>query len=469
MKKLLSILIAVIFGLGLNAQTTAPDFTATDYFGDEIHLYEILEGGQYVLLHVNTRTNGATPTVTPALVEAYKNLGCNQHDVFFVGIVPNGTTSATQKYVEEYGIEFPMIHNTDDSYGMEGPAMDIWQALQCEMPTTMLIAPDKSIAIDDIASIETAEDVITALAAFGIQEYECGEEPETAEPIIDITVGEVTYTTVEATFTPVGECASYIILLSTEAEMQQWITWMGASLEQLIESWGGKKTGTAKSTWNKLVPNTEYTLYALSKDAEGNTIQLDTKKVSTAILGGEGISVIDLNVEVKTNTSVFVTATPNEETAEYHYILIEKLYADSIGVDSTMSIIYADPYALYLVDEWEWIDLRPETEYLAIAQGKNVKGEWGEITKVEFVTTIDGTIEIVENNFNIYPNPATSEVRISSSMNGEANVSIYDMTGRCVKEVRVADISNATINVSDINKGVYFINVDGNVEKIIIK
>ncbi|MBR5216492.1 MAG: T9SS type A sorting domain-containing protein [Bacteroidales bacterium] len=465
MKKLLSILIAVIFGLGLNAQTTAPDFTATDYFGDEIHLYEILEGGQYVLLHVNTRTNGATPTVTPALVEAYKNLGCNQHDVFFVGIVPNGTTSATQKYVEEYGIEFPMIHNTDDSYGMEGPAMDIWQALQCEMPTTMLIAPDKSIALDDIASIETAEDVITALAAFGIQEYECGEEPETAEPIIDITVGEVTYTTVEATFTPVGECASYIILLSTEAEMQQWITWMGASLEQLIESWGGKKTGTAKSTWNKLIPNTEYTLYALSKDAEGNTIQLDTKKVSTAILGGEGVSIIDLKVEVKTTTSVFVTATPNEETSEYHYILIEKLYADSIGVDSTMQILHEDPYALYDIDEWEWIDLTAETEYFAIAQGKNVNGEWGEITKIEFKTTLEGTIEIVENNFNIYPNPATTSIIIEGAEEGMAR--IFDMTGRCVKEVNVVD--NTTVNIEDLNKGVYIININNKVEKLVVK
>ena len=465
MKKLLSILIAVIFGLGLNAQTTAPDFTATDYFGDEIHLYEILEGGQYVLLHVNTRTNGATPTVTPALVEAYKNLGCNQHDVFFVGIVPNGTTSATQKYVEEYGIEFPMIHNTDDSYGMEGPAMDIWQALQCEMPTTMLIAPDKSIALDDIASIETAEDVITALAAFGIQEYECGEEPETAEPIIDITVGEVTYTTVEATFTPVGECASYIILLSTEAEMQQWITWMGASLEQLIESWGGKKTGTAKSTWNKLVPNTEYTLYALSKDADGNTIQLDTKKVSTAILGGEGVSVIDVKVEVKTTTSVFVTATPNEETSEYHYILIEKLYADSIGADSTMQILHEDPYALYDIDEWEWIDLSAETEYFAIAQGKNVNGEWGEITKVEFKTTLEGTIEIVENNFNIYPNPATTSIIIEGAEEGMAR--IFDMTGRCVKEVNVVD--NTTVNIEDLNKGVYIININNKVEKLVVE
>ena len=473
MKKFLSIIIALTFALGLNAKTTTEisNFTATDYFGNEIDLYEILEGGQYVLLHVNTRTNGATATVTPPLVEAYKQLGCNQHDVFFIGIVPNGTTSATQKYVEEYGIEFPMIHNTDDSYGMEGPAMDIWQSLQCEMPTTMLIAPNKSIVIADIESIDSADDVVSALAAYGIQEYECGEEETDTDTdiIIDITVGEVTYTTVAATFTPVGECASYIILLSTEAELQQWMTWMGASLEQLVESWGGKKTGTAKSSWDKLVPNTEYTLYALSKDAEGNTIQLDTKKVSTAVLGGEGVSVIDLNVEVKTTTSVFVTATPNEETAEYHYILIEKLYADSIGVDSTMSIIYADPYALYEIDEWEWIDLRPETEYFAIAQGKNVNGEWGEITKVEFITRLDGTIEIVESAFNVYPNPASSEVRISSAMNGEANVSIYDMTGRCVKEIRVADISNATINVNDINKGVYFINVNGNVEKLIIK
>ena len=465
MKKLLSILIAVIFGLGLNAQTTAPDFTATDYFGDEIHLYEILEGGQYVLLHVNTRTNGATPTVTPALVEAYKNLGCNQHDVFFVGVVPNGSSSITKKYVEEYGIEFPMIHNTDDSNGMEGPAMDIWQALQCEMPTTMLIAPDKSIVLDDIASIDAAEDVIAALAAFGIQEYECGEEPETAEPIIDITVGEVTYTTVEATFTPVGECASYIILLGTEAEMQQWIAWMGMSLEQLVESWGGKKTGAAKSTWNKLIPNTEYTLYALSKDAEGNTIQLDTKKVSTAILGGEGVSVIDVKVEVKTTTSVFVTATPNEETSEYHYILIEKLYADSIGVDSTMQILHEDPYALYDIDEWEWIDLSAETEYFAIAQGKNVNGEWGEITKIEFKTTLEGTIEIVENNFNIYPNPATTSIIIEGAEEGMAR--IFDMTGRCVKEVNVVD--NTTVNIEDLNKGVYIININNKVEKLVVK
>jgi hypothetical protein len=81
----------------------------------------------------------------------------------------------------------------------------------------------------------------------------------------------------------------------------------------------------------------------------------------------------------------------------------------------------------------------------------------------------EGNIEIAENNFNIYPNPATSEVKITSAMNGEAEINIFDMTGRCVKNIRVANINDATINVSDINKGVYFINVAGNIEKLIIK
>ena len=474
MKKFLSLIIAMVFSIGLKAQSVS-DFTATDYFGNEIHLYEILEGGQYVLLHVNTRTNEATPTVTPPLVEAYKKLGCNQHDVFFIGIVPNGTTNVTKKYVEEYGIEYPMIHNTDESNGMEGPAMDIWQALQCEMPTTMLIAPDKTVAIDDIASIKTAENIITALAAFGIQEYECGgDEPEEQEAVVEITIGEVTYTTIEATFTPSGECASYIILCSTEAEMDQWSMWLGASLEQLIESWGGEKTGVVKNTWNKLIPNTEYTIYVLPRDKEGNNQEIIRKIVKTEVLGDEGLSVIDVKVEVKTTTSVFVTATPNASTAEYHYILIEKAFSELIGVDSTMKYLYQDPYALYEIDEWEWIDLVPNTEYYAIAQGKNAAGEWGEITTVEFITTPgadpgDANIEIAAKAFNIYPNPASTDIKITSEMSGQAEINIFDLTGRCVKNIRVSDISNATINVSDINKGVYFININGKVEKLTIK
>jgi hypothetical protein len=81
----------------------------------------------------------------------------------------------------------------------------------------------------------------------------------------------------------------------------------------------------------------------------------------------------------------------------------------------------------------------------------------------------DGNIEVVTKAFSIYPNPASTDIKITSEMSGQAEINIFDMTGRCVKNFRVSDISDATINVSDINKGVYFININGKVEKLTIK
>ena len=476
MKKLLSIIIALMFSLGLNAQTEltqAPDFTTTDYFGNEINLYEILESGQHVLLHItHSQSDSLSKNILP-LVEAYKKLGCNQHDIFFIAALTNGTHEKTAKYVEKYGIEFPIIHNTDDSFGMDGPAIDIMTAYGFP-PATVLITPNKTIAIEDIETIDTCEDIISALTPFGIKEYECGndeeENPEEQTPMVEITVTDVTTTTVNVSFTPAGECASYYILLDTEAAMEQWTMVFGVSLEQLIEEWSIERQGPSTHLWNELIPNTEYTVFVLSKDIEGENIQIDRQKVTTEVLGGNGVSVIDLQVEVLTNTSVFVTATPNEETAEYHYILIEKSYADSIGVDSTMKIIHTDPYALYDIDRWEWIDLHENTEFYAIAQGKNAQGEWGEITKVEFVTTTEGNIELVEDNFNIYPNPVNDRLYIETQTLTQT-IEIYDVYGR-QQELSAISGQQSVINVANLNSGVYFVKVvteNGEVVKRFVK
>ena len=77
--------------------------------------------------------------------------------------------------------------------------------------------------------------------------------------------------------------------------------------------------------------------------------------------------------------------------------------------------------------------------------------------------------ELNDNEIRIYPNPASTEIKITSKHNGEADVKIYDMTGRCMKEVHVSDISKATINISDIDKGLYLININGSFEKLIIE
>lgn len=79
-----------------------------------------------------------------------------------------------------------------------------------------------------------------------------------------------------------------------------------------------------------------------------------------------------------------------------------------------------------------------------------------------------GVAESNENIFNIYPNPASDYVKINSDVNFVNEANIYDMTGRCVKNTIIND-ANTTINIEDLNQGVYFININGKVEKLIVE
>ncbi|MBR4155858.1 MAG: T9SS type A sorting domain-containing protein [Bacteroidales bacterium] len=292
------------------------------------------------------------------------------------------------------------------------------------------------------------------------------DDDQELNPSVEITLGEVTTTSLKATFTPNADCAKYHILADTQANMEMWMTMMGASLEDLVVMWGVEKSSAYTHTWNDLAPNTEYTVYALPKDADGNAGELVTTTVTTEQSGGTGTSVIELVVEVLTKTSVKTTATPNEETAVYHYGLIEKSYFDEIGEEAAIQLFREDFYSFYEVDVWEWIDLTPETDYYAIATGQNSAGEWGETTIVAFRTEVEGFDELVKTNFSIYPNPASSTINIVSEVKGTAK--IFDMTSRCVKEVQIEGV-NTTINIEDLNKGVYFISVNESVKKLVVK
>ena len=463
----------VILSFNVKAQTSlteAVDFTGTDCYGEEvINLFEILDRGQHVLIDFYYYQCTPCQRVVPYVVEAYEAFGCNNHDVFFMEVTHYDNAEICQWWAEKYGVQYPTISK---EYGGE----EIRAAYNIpSFPSLVLIAPDRKILLQDMDydSIKEggAQYIIEQLEQFGIEQHSC-DEPVVNDPVVDVNVDETTYTTITATFTPTEECASYHLMLDTEASMQQWTTMFGMSEEELVVSWGIEKNETYTHTWNEQKPNTEYTIYVLPKDAEGNALPMEKTKVSTEVLGGEGISVIDLEVEVMSKTSVFVTATPNEETAEYHYILIEKSYADSIGADSTIMIVQTDPYALYDIDEWEWANLNANTEFYAIAQGKNAKGEWGEITKVEFITSLEGNIELAENNFNIYPNPVNDRLYIEAETEIK-EVVVYDVYGR-IQNLRNSETQKLrnSIDATELNSGVYFVKIkteNGEVVKRFIK
>ena len=81
------------------------------------------------------------------------------------------------------------------------------------------------------------------------------------------------------------------------------------------------------------------------------------------------------------------------------------------------------------------------------------------------IDTIDFTSVLANNqfmasSFSVYPNPAKNYVTISNTTDALLNATeIVDLNGRVVKTQKIANVSEAEINVSDLAKGVYMMNI----------
>ena len=253
MKKIISLICAIILTLSINAQTgfkDAVDFNCTDEYGTNVHLFDILDNGQYALLYFFWNDGNNSEIIDPCIAETYYYFGANQDEVFFIGIDPTADSLEIDTWKQKYQVDFPVIHPFTEGTDVHVICEDLYNVVI--MPRVMLVAPNRKIVIEDIWPIE--------------------------------------------------------------------------STQQLIDE---------------------------IKDA------MDEEYKPTAIT------------------------------------------------------------------------------------------------------------ELNDNEISVYPNPATSEINITSRLNGEADVRIYDLTGRCVKDIRVYD--NSTINISDIDNGVYFIDVNGKVEKLVVE
>ena len=174
MKKIFTFIFAIALSLNMLGQcplTTAVDFTATDCHGTEVHLFDILDGGQYVLVDFFFTTCGPCQQATPNIVESYYAFGCNMHDVYYMEISTSDGDAACQNWVANYGVEYPTISTA-------GGGNTICNTYQISYyPTVILIAPDRSIVIQDLWPIGSAQAVISALEPFGIQQHDCEPAP----------------------------------------------------------------------------------------------------------------------------------------------------------------------------------------------------------------------------------------------------------------------------------------------------
>lgn len=90
-----------------------------------------------------------------------------------------------------------------------------------------------------------------------------------------------------------------------------------------------------------------------------------------------------------------------------------------------------------------------------------------EVTNVEIVGTgFNAVGELEMSSLNVYPNPATNNIVVD--VQKDAEVQILDMTGCVVMNVNAAEGENS-INVSDLESGVYFVKMNGSVVKFVKK
>lgn len=285
-------------------------------------------------------------------------------------------------------------------------------------------------------------------------------------PNVTTTIDNLTPTTITASFDMDENCTKYHILADTVGGMDQWVQMFGMPLRDLVISWSlGFETDTTY-TWTDMTPNTDYIVYVVAVNATDTSEVLMTT-CTTPQAGGEGASVVTIELSNIADSSVVMTATPNDQTSRFLDGLVEKALFDEIGQDSLMTILLAQPEWLYETDVWEWLNLTPGMEYYAFAIGQNAAEQWGEMTLVPFTTLVSGLNEVENNQPTLFPNPATSTSTLNNAEIGSL-VEIIDVQGRVLDSFVVKSTSE-TIDLQGMESGLYIIKTtSSNKERVFV-
>jgi hypothetical protein len=85
---------------------------------------------------------------------------------------------------------------------------------------------------------------------------------------------------------------------------------------------------------------------------------------------------------------------------------------------------------------------------------------------------VDDALSVTEfdfNGFNMYPNPATDVLTIKLNNITSANLSIYDIQGKLIKEHSISNEQNLELNILDLQSGLYFVKLNTSTKEMVKK
>lgn len=505
MKKIFTFIFAIALSFNVFAQcgiTTAVDFTATDCHGTEVNLFDILDGGQYVVIDFFFTTCGPCQQATPNVVDSYYAMGCNMYDVFYMEISPSDDDDACQTWANTYGVEYPTI-------GSSSNGTDICTQYQIgAYPTVILIAPDRSILIQDLWPLNEVEYIISTLEAYGLQQHDCTVPIH--DPAVNITVDQVLATLITVTFTPNQECVEYHYMLGLESEIAEDAASFGLTVREYVNTYGFQADTQISHSFGDLTANTEYVIYAVPADAGGNLYEM-AQEYATTTPGGGGEVIADFTgTDIEGNEINLYSILDGGQFVLINFFL----YGDEISANIMQDMVTA--YNMFGCNEHDvfFMEITPNgtdescqtwvetynVQYPTISRN----GGGNSITQA-IIVGMYPTIMLIRPNHTIakrdiypptlanmvtymsdegiqlydcgtavdeseiekvamYPNPADNVLKI----NGEnlANVIVYNALGQKVAEYYADDELN--IATSSFENGIYFVKVGDKTQRFVV-
>lgn len=176
-----------------------------------------------------------------------------------------------------------------------------------------------------------------------------------------------------------------------------------ASLSDCVMSWGTPRTGEDTITWEDMNPNTDYEIFIVALDVNGNQAPLQVVEYSTAYTGGHGEAKVDIAIGKyilnewdlgggpKMLPSLFMTFTPNEDCYAYRVGVYKKENYDK-DPEACKNDVRQEPPMANMARWFQYealttdMQIDPSTPYVVLTAGKNIDNEWGEVNIYEGVT-----------------------------------------------------------------------------------
>lgn len=454
---------ALTLGFSLKAQcpiTTAVDFTATDCHGTEVHLFDILDSGQYVLIDFFFTSCGPCQQATPKIRDSYTAFGCNMYDVFYMEISDRDSDAACQNWVNNYSIEYPTISGAAGGSTICGSTMYNIPAF----PTVILIAPDRSIVIQDLWPINNAQTIITQLEAHGIQQHDCTEP-----------TGELTITPDTLWYYNMGEDQTFTILNETDgavtiddivpeggSALEVWQPSLPVTLEagESIDVVVGLQVPPLKDEFTSFVITImtsvgEKEVIAMVQNTALDSglilgpyfmVSLDTENPSLDLYLSNGNSGTLTPIEISSISEVSVEGGP------YLNIELPSELPYTLGYGSASFYFTISPLH---AGAKEVVNTMIEVNYTGGTSYYDVLIDEALLTVTE-----------IKNEITLFPNPANESVTLKSLCLG--TVSVYNVLGQKVDEFE-ANGNELRINTSSYESGIYFVKSGEKTMRFVVK